>query len=332
MLLLLGGCRSLDGLTGGAPITDAGIDADTDASTPSCSPSATTGTICVKVRLDDSALAPGYGAFSGAPAVKADGNGFVQVYLFDKDPADPENGHVLPKLTLRHPPAAGSEMKLEELTVELVASAPAQKYWVFALFEDNAADARGTGLLSPLPGDFVTVENLEDPSSLFPVVTLVTGQTSALDLPVAPLRELTLNSSASTGLLDLAKNNPNVHGSGPASFFLYDGSLAAGKPEIVDFSKIGCVDLQLQNPQRPALIPVTMSVTATGTHNLYGNIYDYQSPQITGSLPPGSVGTNGVSPPEVSIDATSWTAAVDVVFEDVNQPLTGSVTDLLECK
>jgi len=331
-VLLLGGCRSLDGLTGGTPTSDAGADVEVDASPQVCEPTAGTGTLCATVHLDALAKSPGYGAFSGAGSVGADGNGFVQVYLFDKDPTDPKNGHVLPKVTLRYPPAAGSETTLSQLPITLVGTADPAQYWAFAIFEDNKSDPRGTGLLSALSGDFVTQQNIDDPVNLFPVVTLVADETRDLDLPIVPLRALTLNVKASSQLLTSAQANPNIHGDGPGAFFLYDGSLMAGAPDTVDFGQVSCLDLELQNPSRPDSVAVTFGVTATGTHNIYGNIYDYQSPDLSGTLlPDGTLETSAAIPAQATIDETNWTAVTDVEFLNVVKPKTGTVSDPIHC-
>lgn len=331
-VLLGSGCRSLDGLSGGEPAADAATDGG-DAGIAQCTPTAGVGTLCVTVRLDEASTSPGYGAFSGAGTVKADGVGFVQVFLFDKDPSETANGHILPKVTLRHPPAAGATMELSGLPVELVGNAAPQKYWVYALFEDNELDPRGTGLLHARPGDFVTPEAIDSPGELYPAVTLADGQTHALDIAIKPLRELTLSCKASANLLSQAQSNPSIHGDGPGAFFLYEGSLMAGAPKITDFGQVTCIDLQLQAPQPPVAV-TAFGVTSVGSHNIFGDLFDYQSPTASGGFqePPGTIQTSAVTPPVAIIDETSWTAVVDVDFVNVPQPVTGTPTDPLHCK
>jgi hypothetical protein len=326
------GCRSLDGLSGGSPDGAAGDSGSDVTQPPSCAPSESLGTLCIDLRVDETQTSPGYGAFSGADSVHADGNGFVQVLLFDKDPTDPVNGHVLPKATLRHPPAAGMTLTIDSLPADLVGTAPPALYWVYALFEDDDANARGTGLLSALPGDFVTPQAVDDPNSIYPQVTLVAGETSALEIPLVPLRQLTVIARASAGLLQAAATNSTIHGDGPAGFMIYDGNLMAGAPSVIDFRKSGCVDLQLQNPSRPETVSIPLSLTTTGAHNVYANVYDYENPSITSAfLPPGTVVSDAGVPPQLVIENTSWTASLDVTFVSVISPKTGSVSDPLHC-
>jgi hypothetical protein len=326
------GCRSLDGLTGGAE-QDAGGDATTDSAVPpSCAANPDLGTLCINVKIDETRTSPGYGAFSGAGGINVDGNGFMQVLLFDKDPTDPANGHVLPKATLRHPPAANSTVAIDTLPAELVGTAEPAPYWVYALFEDNDSDARGTGVLSALPGDFVTPQSINDPSGIYPQVTLLAGDTTELEIALIPARALTVTSRASPGLLQLAAANPTIHGDGPAGFMIYDGSLTAGAPTVIDFRKAACLDLQLQNPSRPESVSVTLSLTATGTHNVFATVYDYQNPSIEGELmPAGTITSDASLPPQLAVDETSWAASLEVLFTSVYSPKTGSVSDPLHC-
>ncbi len=323
------GCKSLDGLTGGSPSKDAG--GGDAGQQPPCVPNVGLGTLCITVRVDPNATSPGYGAFSNANTVKADGTGYVQVFLFDKDPVDPANGHVLPTVTLRQPPTEGFEIPIDSLPQQLVGTAPAGDYFVFAMFADNQTDPRGTGLLSTLPGDLVTPQNISG-ASLFPKLTLEADKVQSYDLGVVPLRQVTLNCSASNALLTSASQNSSIHGDGPAGFFVYDGSLTAGAPAVVDFGQISCLDLELQNPARPLVTPALFGTTATGTHNVYGTIFDYETPPASGSvLTNGTVESSATSPPQLGIDVTQWAASLDFEFTDVIKPLAGSPTDPLHC-
>jgi hypothetical protein len=326
-------CRSLDGLTGGASDKDAGAaDADVDSGVqPACTPNPDTGTACVTVRVDETSAAPGYGAFSGAGSVKVDGTGFIQVLLFDKDPTEPTNGHVLPKVTLRHPPAAGSTLTLDTLPAELVGNAAPGSYWVYAYFADNDVDSRGTGLLGQLPGDFVTQLAIGQPD-LIPKITLAAGEAQTLEIPLVPLRELMLDCSITPTLASAVQSNATIHGDGPASFFLYDGNLTAGAPDVVDFGQVNCMDMKLSSPTPPSVTTVSFGVTTTGTHNVFGSLYDYQSPDPSSiNQTPGTLESNAGAPPQAVIDPTSWTATVEVPFNSVVAGISTGANDPLHC-
>ncbi len=330
-------CRSLDGLTGGEPPEDAGVDpgdapVDTaeDFATQPCTPTPGTATLCVTVHADADSTFPGYGAFSGSGTVGADGTGFVQVYLFDKDPTEPKNGHVLPKVTLRYPPAAGAKTTVDKLPAELVGTAAAGAYWVYALFEDNDVDARGTGLLSTLPGDLVTPLDILGPT-LYPKMSLLMDQVQTLDIALRPLRKLSVNISAADSVIAMAQGNASIHGDGPASIFVYDGNMATGAPDMKDFGQINCMNLDLQNPSKPASVSVSIGVESTGTHSVFSSLYDYANPPIVGNLPAGTLSSSAMTAPQVTIDPTQWLASADLEYVTVVNPNPAGTTDPLHC-
>ncbi len=362
-VLLVTGCTSLAGLSGGgdsgpsdggnpfehdapaesdAPAMDTAIvdsapaDVPPEATPLPCTPTPGMGTLCLTVSVDSAANVPGYSAFTGAGTLGIDGQGFLLAYLFDKDPADPSNGHVLPSATIRFPTLTGSQITIDSLPAQVVGTAAPGTYYMFAFFEDNDSASRGTGLLATLPGDFI-MKTIQGPNGVtYPQVTLTAGQVTMAQGLIDPLRQLVLNVHADQTLLSAAANNPAVHGDGPAAFFVYDGDITGSNITMLDVGQAACIDLKLQTGA--VAVSASFGVLSTGSHNLFGNLYDYNLPTITNPLTSGTIispfqsnGGSGNGTP-VTIDPTTWSSNGDEPMDSVWQALTGSVTDPLHCQ
>lgn len=307
------GCEWIAGvqdihLTGSA---DAGGDQASDDSGdeggPACTPVSSAGTLCATVQLDSSASIPDYTS-TGAQTLGINGVGTVAVLLFDKDPGDPTNRDLLPKAVLQSPNAGA--VKMADLPVSVVGTAPAGKYWAFAVFEDGGPNpatrngTRGKGRGVALPGDLAQVAMAGPAGVVYPQVTLGNGNATMAALNLRPMRALSLTLQPSLALVQQAKGNASIAGDGPATVYVYQGSFVNNSAVIDDFGLYGCIDLGLQSmPMNPT---VTMGVLATGSSDqLFAAVYDYDLPTDTNPLPAGVVSSDPNGTP-ITIDPASW--------------------------
>jgi hypothetical protein len=300
------------------PPTDAGADTAFDVAQVPCEPTAGKGTLCATIHTDPKDPPIGYDPIiGGVSTLGVNGKGSLVLYLFNQDPTGGCNPYVnlVPTSTIQVPPSGQTgEITVDQLPLTVVATAPPGQYWVFAYFQDDGPPPigtklmrRGTGINSILAGDLVTP--VEVSTATYPTVTLKTEETTVIQIALEPLFGLEVEFEPTTGLESQAASDTSIKGDGPASIIVFDGTgITDPTGDFLSFAAIACVDLDLQGKAKS--VTAVAPVVTTGTHQIYGSIYDYAPPDVCGNpLPAGTLESNENGIP-VTISTTSWTSSV----------------------